>query len=363
MARRASPGEGRPYQRRWDGRWVVAVRDKDNRRKYLYGWSRADVIAKRDEAMAAARLGVDVPSRKLTVGRQLTDWLDDRRGKVRSSTWISYESHVRLHLASLHPIPLTKLQPADVRRMLRQRESEGCAPRTAAYSLTVLRMALRQAVADNLITRNVAEHVAPPKATRHELTILSASEIRALVADGDPLWVFLVGTGCRLGEALAVRWQDIARGSVTFAGSLRPIDRRIRSEGEKRLQRVEPKTETGRRTVALPEFVQATLVKDDRPASVHGYVFTTPRGTPLDPRNVSRAWGETRERVGLPAVRIHDLRHTYASQLLAAGYTLEDVKRALGHSSIAQTSNTYGHLVEGRSRELASGMDRLVRGA
>jgi integrase len=128
---------------------------------------------------------------------------------------------------------------------------------------------------------------------------------------------------------------------------------------------VEPKTVAGRRTLALPRRVVSALTEQlaaaaHLPANVNGLIFTTPKGTPLDPRNVSRAFGRDCEAVGLQGMHLHQLRHFYASQMLASGATLYDVMRALGHSSISTTIDTYGHLVEGRSRELADVMDRLL---
>jgi integrase len=131
-----------------------------------------------------------------------------------------------------------------------------------------------------------------------------------------------------------------------------------------RLQRVEPKSASGFRTIGLPAFVADALARhvsamSSRPRSLVGYIFTTPKGTPLDPRNVSREFDRLLGSSGLPKMRIHDLRHASASLMLSRGHTLEDVKRVLGHATITQTSNTYGHLVEGRSREIADGMDAL----
>ena len=96
------------------------------------------------------------------------------------------------------------------------------------------------------------------------------------------------------------------------------------------------------------------------PRSVLGLVFTSSRGTPLDPRNVSREYERDVASAGVRRIRIHDLRHTAASMMLAQGFSLDDVKRVLGHSSIAMTSDIYGHLVEGRSRELADRLDRVL---
>lgn len=373
MAKRASPGEGRPFRRSEDGRWVVVVRDPDGRRKSLYAWSPEAVVDKRDEYVAGVRMGLTPPTGKLSVGRHLDDWLADRRGKVRPATWISYEAQVRIHLASLAPIQLTKLRPADVRRLLRERESVGCAPRSVAYSLTILRMALRQAVADGLVPRNVGSAVAPPRVTRPELAIWSALEARAILAAPSELaslWAVLLGTGLRLGEGLGLRWSDVdmTSGTLTVTGSIRPVDRRVREEGEPRLQRVEPKTEAGWRTIALPTVVvQALLEQRTRttswPVSSLQLVFTTPRGTPLDPRNVSRAWDAVVAAAGVKRIRIHDARHTAIALHLGQGASLDDIKRLAGHETIATTSDIYGHLVEGRSRELAAGMDRAIGGA
>ncbi len=188
-----------------------------------------------------------------------------------------------------------------------------------------------------------------------------------------PLWTVLIGTGMRLGEAVGVRWADIdiEAATLTVNGALQPVPRTARPEDAKwartghRLRLVEPKTAAGRRTIALSPFVQAALAErrraqEGQPSSIMDLVFTTPRGTPLDPRNVSRAFGIDLESVGLRHMRIHDLRHTAASQMLAQGFTLDDVKRRLGHASIAMTSDVYGHLVVGRSREIADGLERLL---
>ena len=128
---------------------------------------------------------------------------------------------------------------------------------------------------------------------------------------------------------------------------------------------MEPKTDASRRTIAVPAFVLQALAdqKDsqrDIPANVLQLVFTTPRGTPHDPRNVSCEFHHDLQAVGLPTMRLHDLRHIAASMVLAEGASLVDVMRMLGHTSIAVTIDTYGHLVEGRSRELADVMDRLL---
>ena len=361
-SRRASYGEGSVYQRESDEKWVAVVLDEGERRT-LYGATRNEVLAKREALRAALHYGEPAPDLRLTVGEHLTAWLESKRPpNVRPATWISYEAQVNLHLAPLHRIALAKLTPNDVRNLVRRLLDEGLSPRSAGYALVILRMALRQAVADRLLGRNVATYVDLPRREQVEIQPLSPLQARQLVAAAreDPrgaLWTVLLGTGLRLGEALGLRWADVdlEEGKISVRGSLRPQPLKLRG-ADPRLALVETKTAASRRTIAGPAFVLAALRQHqvrsaEVPANVMNLVFTTPRGTPIDPRNANR-----------PHIRVHDLRHTAASLLLAQGFTLEDVKRYLGHSSIVQTSNTYGHLVAGRSAEVAAGMDRAVIG-
>lgn len=355
MAKRTY-GTGAVYQRRSDSRWVVAVREAGGRRRVKYFSSEPTVSQVRDAVRDMTRRTRSVET-KLTVGRHLTQWLDTMRPpRVRPSTWVSYELHVK-HLSDLSAIPLARLTPNDVRAHLRAMTDDGHSPRSVAYSLTVLRMALKAAERDRLVTRNVALDVDPPRVAKREPAILTAKEAKKLIDDGDPLWVLLVTTGMRLGEALGLRWRDLGTATVTVSGSLRPVDKRFRSGP--RLARVEPKTGAGRRTVTLP--VTLKLERPD-PPNIEGYVFTSPTGSPRDPRAVGREWEATRARLGFDErVTIHDLRHTAVSLMLASGSTLDDVKRQVGHSTIAMTSDIYGHMVEGRSKEVARRLARTLK--
>ena len=93
-----------------------------------------------------------------------------------------------------------------------------------------------------------------------------------------------------------------------------------------------------------------------------GHVFATTIGTPMEAGVVTRAFQRALGRAGLPHSRFHDLGHATATYLLAQGMTLEDVKNLLGHSSITLTSNTYGHVLEKRQRQVPQAMDRVLGG-
>jgi integrase len=235
-----------------------------------------------------------------------------------------------------------------------------------------LRMALRPAVNDGLLARNVAALVRLPAVARPDLRILTVDEYGALRAVDSPyanLWALLAGTGLRLGEALALRWSDVdlAAATLTVRHTLPAAPRRVRqgergeSPAEARLRLTEPKTAAGRRTVGLPSVVVAAMrAQEALPTSITGFVFTSTAGTPLDQRNVSRAFARDLASAGIPRMRIHDLRHTAASFMIGQGLPLDDVKRVLGHSSITMTSDTYGHLLPGRTRAIAEALDRML---
>jgi integrase len=96
--------------------------------------------------------------------------------------------------------------------------------------------------------------------------------------------------------------------------------------------------------------------------SESGHVFATMLGKPHHAATITRAFDQALARAELPRVRFHDLRHSAATFLLSQGFGLEDVKNLLGHSTIVLTSNTHGHVLEQRQREVAVGMDAVLGG-
>ena len=125
----------------------------------------------------------------------------------------------------------------------------------------------------------------------------------------------------------------------------------------------DPKTEGSHRIQYLPKIALDALrelrSKVDEPK---GYVFTDDWGKPLDGANLSKYFKNMLERKGLRVVRMHDLRHTAASLAIAGGVELKAVSGMLGHSNIAITADTYGHLFESTKRATASAKDRMLQG-
>jgi integrase len=96
-----------------------------------------------------------------------------------------------------------------------------------------------------------------------------------------------------------------------------------------------------------------------RPLAV-AYVFTSPAGSPLEPRNVNRAFDALLSRAGLRRIRLHDLRHSFGSLLLASGASPREVMELLGHSNIAMTMDVYAHVIPALKREAIARLDRML---
>lgn len=179
------------------------------------------------------------------------------------------------------------------------------------------------------------------------------------------LWAVAIGVGLRRGEALALRWRDLD----LDAGVLRVEQAVQRVEGK--LQFAPPKTARSRRTVPLPDVCTAALrahrLAQQRERLALGpawqdfeLVFTTGLGTPIEPRNINRSFDAPCRRAGVRRLRLHDLRHTCASLLLAQGVPARVVMETLGHSQIAVTMNLYTHVLPTVQREAAERMNEAL---
>jgi integrase len=213
MARRGN-GEGSIYL---DGRGLyrAAISLDGGKRKYLSGRTRQEVARKLAATQVHAERGLPFTPENLTVAVYMGQWLDDVKPTVKPKTWSSYEQLVRVHIEpALGKVKLARLQVADIKRFLADREHAGLSPRTRQYVLAVLRMALRSARDSELLARNVAELVKAPRVPQHEVQPFDERAATRFLAAArghrfEHLFAFLLGSGLRLGEALALRRCDV----------------------------------------------------------------------------------------------------------------------------------------------------------
>ena len=369
MSKRGN-GEGSIYQRA-DGRWVGAVTLSSGKRKSVYGATYQEAKTKLRQAQRDQEHGLDLSKKPQTVALFLADWLESTaKPTLRPKTHHSYAQLIRLHIVpAIGTIQLAKLTPQQVQRMMRDMTAKGLSPRTVQYARAILRRALGYAVKWGLITRNVATLVDPPRSVRKPVQPLTGDQARAFLdhvkAQDDRLWPFFTTatlTGLRQGELLGLRWSDV---DLT-TGVLRVTQTLQRIEG--RWQFVEPKTRRSARTISLPAaVVMALRVQKDRQAFERKtagelwqewqLVFTTPKGTPLEPSNLNGRLHKLLDGAGLPRQGMHSLRHCCASLLLAQGVSPRVVMEQLGHAQISLTMDTYSHVMPAMLRDAADALD------
>jgi integrase len=293
------------------------------------------------------------------------------RHQVEASTLRNYMSVARIHiLPTLGHKKLIDLNVNDVDRLLSLKRDSGLASSTVRRIRIVLAQCLTQAIRWGLLFRNVATLSRPPKAPRTEGRTLSPDQARhfldALKGNrNEALFALMLSTGLRRGEALGLMWTDLDR----EAGVIR-VARQLKREG-RALVTSDTKTFRSRRAVNLPVKMMVTLLEHETfqlsererrgPRWVDtGFIFTTSKGTPIDPRNFYRAFRKICDEAGLGHWHPHELRHSAASLMLAQGVKLHVVSQVLGHSSIRMTSDVYGHLLEPDREDAALAMENLL---
>lgn len=383
-------GEGCISQRK-DGRWcaVITVGRKEDgklKQKFFYGKTRQEVAEKLNKALAEVRQGTYVEPSKLTVGEWLDTWLKEyARPHIRPSTWQNYEMVIRVHIKpAIGSLQLKQLQAAHLQRLYNEKRENGrvdgrggLSARTVRIIHTVMHASLKQALKEGLVARNVAEATTLPRQQKKELRVLTLEEEQRFIAAvaGDRLgtaFLLDLASGMRLGELLALRWQDVdlKEGVIRVRQALSRVKV---PDGPTKTALIfqEPKTAKGKRSIPLPEWAIAALkAHKARQAQEklllglayqdNGLVFATEEGKPIEPRNFIRKFYQLREKAGLPKdVNFHALRHTYATRLLEANEHPKVVQELLGHSQISMTLDTYSHVLPELKKAAAAKLNNL----
>jgi integrase len=268
-------------------------------------------------------------------------------------------------------LPLQKLKPVHIAewhaKLLKAGGHDGgpLKARTVGHAFRVLHKALEDAVRHEVLARNPAAAVSPPKVEGEEIEILSADQVKAALTAmrSTPIYthiMVLLSTGIRRGELMGLQWGDID----FDAGKLR-IERTVEKTKAHGLRLKPPKSRHGRRTITLPAGA-IDVLKEHRKAQLElrlalgigrlpadAFVFGTIEGKLRDPDRITQDWKRIADARGLPRVTLHAFRHGHASALIAAGADPVTVSRRLGHGSPVITMSTYAHLF-GRSDEAAA---------
>jgi integrase len=414
MARRGK-GEG-TIRRRKDGRWEARVTvpglsgASSKERVSVYGATRAEVAERSAALLRDARGGVQIGESRQLYRDYLAHWLEVKRPQLSEGSFVGYEAAIRLHIAPvIGAVRMADLAPAHIELVYARMRSTRL--RGLTFVRAVLTGSLRVAERYGVVTRNVAALVDAPRRPRRAYAVYSAEEAQAyieaaytLAAIGKggeggkggssfahaytlPL-VVMLATGLRCGELRALRWPDVDLHGQPANGV--PPSLYVRSSVYWRHRDPvfsSPKTETSNRRVYLtPQAVEALTLwravqREQRllagPSwrtvhvgvsplhageriSIAGLVCTDAIGQPWNNRTAERIHRRIARLAGVPIIRVHDLRHTCATLLMATDAKSKVVSEMLGHTTVDMTLNVYSHVQPAMAIEAVNALGRLL---
>jgi integrase len=319
------------------------------------------------EMVHAVETGVDFNSSHITLRDYLERWLEVTRRRVKDRTFVRYAEILRLHVIPIiGGLELAKLKPLHLERVYAAAEDRGLSKQSVLHIHRVVYSALRQAVRWQLVGRNVAEAVIPPRPDRRNVTAMEPADVHVLLAAvaGTHLetpTILAVGSGMRLGEVLGLRWRDV---------NMSKAELRVNQTLQITMVFDTPKTHRSVRTVTLPGFVISALRRHRKEQNARrlllgnawaemDLVIENGAGGPIRPAVISRQFRATTRKAGLD-LSFHGLRHGHASLMLTAGEHLKVVSEQLGHSTIGITGDLYTHVAPAVRREAANKLDALL---
>ncbi len=336
------------------------------------------------ELQADKQRSMFVAPLRATLGQfRLDEWLPARRVTLRPSTAASYEQLIRNYvLPTIGGIRLQTLDGSTLNRLYgellttgrttsRRNAGAGLSVKTVRNLHGVLARAFRDGVRWGHLQRNPCDAADPPKGASPEMKVWSADELRAFSASVAShrwagVWSLIATTGMRRGEVLGLRWSDVDLdgGAVTIRST------RIRYGTT--ITTSTPKTARGNRTIAIGPATAAALRAWKRKQNADrllaggswadrgGLIVTNVDGSPPNPEAFSNLFVDLAKRAELPSIRLHDLRHSYATAALASGVPVKVVSQRVGHADVGVTLKVYAHVLPGDDEDAALRADSLL---
>ena len=375
MAKKRANGEGSIRKRkdgRWEGRYTAGHDPETGKAIYknVLGKTQAEVKEKLKQAIGEAQALDIAKAGKYTVGEWMEVWFQDyAKIKVRPSSHQTYQGYIHNHIRpNIGDIPLEKLTSLDLQKFYKKLlttgrvdrveakgQPKGLSAKTVRNIHQILSSALKLAQGQRLILTNPAEGCALPRVEHQEMKTLTTVQLASFFREARESGVFELyylelATGLRRGELLGLKWEDID----LERGDLRVRRQISRINGE--VVEAPLKTKNAYRTLPLAEDTVSVLKEQRRKVGNSPWVFPSPNGGPISPDSVLHMLHRVLKRAGLPKVRFHDLRHTFATLALQNGVDVKTVSGMLGHFSAGFTLDTYAHITSAAQRQAAQTM-------
>ena len=369
MAKRRPSGDGM-VRKREDGRWEgrIVVGHKQNGEpifRYVLAKTQKELLDKLHRDLEAFQDVELTEDSRMTLGEWLDRWMEDYgAATLRPNTLRSYEQFIRCYIKPyLGNKIVSRVTRMDIQKLYRKLKHEGRVREHPEYGhelsdTMVLRIhamlhrCLKDAEAAHVIARNPTDGAVVPKASYRPKQILTKEQMDTFLTavDRSEIWRDFfyteLTTGLRRGEICGLMWQDFDEKAGTLK-ILRSVN--VPKAGE--LEIGETKTSQGRRTIRLPPSTVQRL-KERKQHAVSQWIFPEPLA-PEKPVRPSAAYYWMKvllKEAGLPHIRFHDLRHTFATHALASGVDAKTLSGILGHTNASFTLDTYTHVTPDMQR-------------
>ena len=380
MAKKRANGEGNIRKRadgRWEGRYTAGYHPETGKRiiKNVLGKTQAECKAKLKKAIEESQ-SLDIGrADEYTVAAWLRTWFElYSKLHIRPSTMNYYHRNIEQHIIpAIGDIPLNKLTTRDLQKLyndlqsngrlrkVQKKEKPGLSNSTVRGIHMMLHNAFERAVKERLIPRNPTEDCIAPKIQKFEMQILQPEHIKEYLNAANargllPMFYLELVSGLRKGELTALLWSDLDIQNRTIYVSKQYVKN---PNGELTLSR--PKTETSVRKVSIPQDAVDLLIAEHGKHPENPYMFPSPvTGEMYYPDSVVNLHKKILKDAGLPHIRFHDLRHTFATLALQNGVDVKTVSSMLGHYDAGFTLRTYTHATRQKQDEAAQTMGSFM---
>ena len=369
MAKRRADGEGNVRQKRpnlWEAR-IVAGHKKDGSPiyKYVSGRTQKEAYEKLRELITEYRNVELTEDSQITVEEWLQKWMDEyMMFSIREQTWKSYESVIRLHIiTNLGNKKVASLTTSVVQKFYNKLLSEGKSGSLVRDAHLILHQAMDVAVKENLVAKNPTNGTKIPKVEYKPKNILNEIQLEMFMdaIKQDELWYDFfyteITTGLRRGELCGLKWCDFNE----TTGQLNVV-RTVSTHKGGGLKTGETKTQKGTRTIYLPPST-VKLLSERKPKVSSEWIFPNfyDNSKPINPATAYSRLKTILKKAGLPSIRFHDLRHTFATHALSSGVDARTLSGILGHTNASFTLDTYTHVTNDMQKNASVIVGRFMK--
>jgi len=384
MAKRGQ-GEG-TISKRTDGTWWARItigKDENGKqkRKAFYGKTRKDVQEKLTAALNDIKQETYTDSKNITIAKWCDIWLKEYKKKsVKPKTYMYLECCVRLYIKpKLGHYKLKELKNVMVQALVNDMHDQDLSLSYIRHTRTTLRGALAQAIENGLLMKNVAVNIQlPAEESEKKMRILTVDEQKRFIEIAKNMYhgrvlVFLLGTGLRIGEALALKWDDVDFESANLQVNKTQIDVKDPDDPESKfnIQYASPKTKTSVREVPLlPEIINLLeQIQEEQVEmksafgqaySKEGLIFGSRQGERIFSNTVRKSLAKINKEMGLEGFTAHGCRHTFATRCFERGVELRVVQEMLGHADINITARIYTHVQDEKKKDAMTKLEGMI---